>query len=89
LGGTTAIPVQAIENIVFAGGAFGTVLAVLQYVHAIITSLTALPETRTLVLVGAGLIVISLFLRRILSAIGPAAGPDVKPGDAAKQMAQK
>lgn len=68
---------------------FGTVLAVLQYVHAIITSLTALPETHTLVIVGAGLIIISLFLRRILSAIGPAATTDVKSGDAAKQASQE
>jgi hypothetical protein len=68
---------------------FGTVLAVLQYVHAIITSVTALPETRTLIIVGAGLIVISLFLRRILSAIGLASGPSVKPSDVAKQAAQK
>ena len=68
---------------------FGTVLAVLQYVHAIITSLTALPETHTLVLVGAGLIIISLFLRRILSAIGPADSTDGKPVEAAKQVSQK
>jgi hypothetical protein len=68
---------------------FGTVLAVLQYVHAIITSLTALPETHTLVIVGAGLIIISLFLRRILSAIGPAGSTDAKSGDAAKQASQE
>ena len=68
---------------------FGTVLAVLQYVHAIITSLTALPETHTLIIVGAGLIIISLFLRRILSAVGPAGSTDVKPGEAAKQASQK
>jgi hypothetical protein len=68
---------------------FGTVLAVLQYVHAIITSLTALPETHTLVIVGAGLIIISLFLRRILSAVGPAGSTDGKSGDAAKQASQE
>ncbi|HXX71801.1 MAG TPA: hypothetical protein VEI55_05870 [Candidatus Acidoferrum sp.] len=68
---------------------FGTVLAMLQYVHAIITSLTALPETHTLVIVGAGLIIISLFLRRILSAVGPAGSTDVKPGEGAKQASQK
>jgi hypothetical protein len=73
---------------VFAAAAFGTVLAVLQYVHAIITSLTTLPETRTLVLVGAGLIVISLFLRRILSG-GPAASPEVKASEAPKPAVQK
>jgi hypothetical protein len=69
--------------------AFGTVLAMLQYVNAIITSLTALPETHTLVIVGAGLIVISLFLRRILSPNGPATGASVKSGDIAKQAPQK
>jgi hypothetical protein len=68
---------------------FGTVLAVLQYVHAIITSVTALPETHTLVIVGAGLIVVSLFLRRILSPNGPATGASVKSGDVAKQVSQK
>jgi hypothetical protein len=68
---------------------FGTVLAVLQYVHAIITSLTALPETHTLVIVGAGLIIVSLFLRRILSATGPAGGSDVKSGDASKHASQE
>ena len=68
---------------------FGTVLAVLQYVHAIITSLTALPETHTLVIVGAGLIIISLFLRRILSTGGPATDTNAKPEVAAKQVSQK
>jgi hypothetical protein len=68
---------------------FGTVLAVLQYVHAIITSLTALPETHTLLIVGAGLIIISLFLRRILSLSGHSAGSNVKSGDAAKEAVQK
>jgi len=68
---------------------FGTVLAVLQYVHAIITSLTALPETHTLVIVGAGLIIVSLFLRRILSAISPAGSTDAKSGDAAKQASRE
>ena len=57
--------------------------------HAIITSVTSLPETHTLVLLGVGLILAALFLRRIISALEYTVHPQSKSGNATEQPPAK
>jgi hypothetical protein len=57
--------------------------------HQIINSITSIPETNTLLFLGGGLILASLFLRRVVSVIAYAAHNHAKSPETSKHSSAK